>query len=181
VGGGRCISFIAAFVFATSRGESGTGEYRAQPSDRSGVELLMVTFTSGSCSACAEPYLPPLLEEAKISIQEEARNRGLEFVAMGVGVDGSVGLGMENLARFGEFDEVVLGRSWTNSAALAYMFQDFPGEAAVPQVVVLQRSIDGAPGLRRSVSDARLLARKVGPQELRAWRQAGFPLPMVVP
>ena len=97
--GGAVLSLIAAFVFATQRGESGTGEYRAQPPTVPGVELLIGNVHVRQLLRLRRAIsCPHCLNEAKISIQEEARHRGLRVWAnWSWAVEGSVGLGMENL------------------------------------------------------------------------------------
>jgi len=177
------MSFILTSRITLQSGDERSGEPRRANTyvpafrEQSGWEMVMVFFASGSCPASAAPELPGLVEGAKLALSGEARRRGMGFAAVGSGIDPSVRDAVENLSRFGEFDELILGRGWTNSAALEFIFQNVKGEAAVPQIAVLRRRVEGAPGVRRSVSSVQLLARKVGPIELWAWANLGFPIP----
>jgi hypothetical protein len=79
------------------------------------------------------------------------------------------------LANFGDFDEVVIGRGWLNSAAVSLMWRDAPGEASVPQLVIISRHI----GLNNSqllISPDRLLVRLHGSDNILRWLAAGRPL-----
>ncbi len=70
--------------------------------------------------------------------------------------------------KFGPFDEVMSGRSWANTGVLKYVFEDLPGPAATPQVVLVERMLN-ARDRSYSVAEERVLARAVGLEEIKRW------------
>jgi hypothetical protein len=89
---------------------------------------------------------------------------------------------LQHLAKFGPFDEVVVGRNWSNSAGVKFMSQEYPGPVATPQVLVIERTVqspdDAHPLARRAYLSERLLLRKVCVEEIATWANAGSPVDM---
>ncbi len=146
----------------------------------SGLELLVIYLSSSTCGACNDEQLPSLIEQIKVGMAARAAVEGFGFTVVGVGIDWSPQVAFDHLVGFGEFDELVLGNNWLNSAALKYLWQDIPGVPEVPQVVVVQRELQaldqGGPPVA-GVFNERLLARHIGLLELRRWLENGLPLP----
>lgn len=65
------------------------------------------------------------------------------------------------------------GRSWLNSGALKYIWMDHPGEASVPQVIVLERTVEY--GYVTRLTGETVIVRKAGVPDIVAW--AGLLLP----
>ncbi len=100
------------------------------------VEQNMVVISSGSCRFCAHPVLPQMIERAKISLNAEASRRGSLFSVIGVGVDPTPEMGWEDLARFGKFDELLIGRRWSGIGAHKFILGEYASYGGVPQVLV---------------------------------------------
>ena len=73
--------------------------------------------------------------------------------------------GLRFLEEFGPFDEVSSGGGWANSMALALIRGDFPGQVAIPQLLVVERSIVLEDPHSSAVED-RLLGRKIGSEQI---------------
>lgn len=74
---------------------------------------------------------------------------------------------------------IMTGRSWLNEGILKYIWNDIPGAAATPQILVVERQVDGLKpeGIRNyRLLDEKLIARKVGAKEIQQWFELGAPL-----
>jgi hypothetical protein len=136
----------------------------------------MVLVASPTCVWSTAPELPPLIETAKLLMRAEAERRGLGFAAIGVSRSGSANAGIKDLQRFGTFDEVAAGRTWYNTLLLRYVYRDFVGAPATPQVIVLERTV--AAEERPGISEERVLLRTVGFGAIRRWVEMGVPIPL---
>jgi hypothetical protein len=111
----------------------------------------------------------------KVLLAGKAKATGRSFTTIAVALDWDVDEGLAFLRNFGKFDEILVGRNWTNEGAIRYIWHDFPGRPSVPQVVVLVRSVDV--GKRTlSVVGERVLTRQIGVDEIRDWVAKGVPL-----
>lgn len=176
-------AFLASFAVAATRPRpadpADAGRYGASGREPAGPELVMVYLGKSSCAASNHADLPADVEEIKRALAKKAAASGRGFVAVGVALDWSPRSGVEHLEKFGEFDEIAVGRSWGNSLALKYVWKDLPGVSATPQVVVVERTVRlPTTGQRAAeLGPERLVARKVGLGEIRRWLDAGTPIP----
>jgi hypothetical protein len=92
---------------------------------------------------------------------------------MGIATDRAPSVGIGLLELLGPFDEISAGRSWLNIGALKYVWSEHPGEASVPQVVVLQRTVEYGRVVR--LTDERVMLRKAGVPDIVAWSVVAFP------
>ena len=143
-----------------------------------GSELTLIYIGTSTCYACNVDYLPETIEQLKLLVQQKANAQGRTFVAQGISLDWGVKKGVEHLEKMGLFDEITAGRNWFNSGALKYIWQDIPGEAATPSLLVLERNmVSGEVG--SALQNERLLIRKIGAGEIQKWLEAGAPLPVL--
>lgn len=153
-----------------------------QPAMRApaGAELALVYITSSTCRASNRPGLPEGVERLKVLLREAARRNGRSFTTLGIAREWDTEAGIEHLRRFGRFDEVIAGRNWINTGLLRYLWEDLPGTAETPQLLVVDRRLvnrrtpEAADGLLR---DERVVVRKVGSLEIERWLAQGAPLP----
>lgn len=139
-------------------------------------ELVVVIVASGTCGACADPALPRILGEARDVVYTRATELGLTARTIGVGIDEDPLQGERQLRRFGPFDEINVGGGWQNLGTFRFVWDEHPGRAAVPQVVVLHRTTRAVP-TRILGNEEVVLARYVGLDQLTAWSQQDYPLP----
>ena len=151
-------------------------QYRPSARVDTGPELTFVFVTSSTCGPSNEPTLPDTIENLKLIVQARAMNTGRSFAAIGVARDRQVEAGLRHLVGFGQFDEVSSGRGWLNMGLLKFVYEELPGVAATPQVVVVERFVSTEGG-ELSIVVERLLVRKVGLDEIDMWAGLGAPLP----
>jgi hypothetical protein len=141
---------------------------RAAGGIKSGDEIVAVFIGGSFCGGSRMPGLREAVERANRDLRARALVEGTRFASVGVALDWSVSDGAKFLAEFGPFDELVIGRNWLNTAVIKYVWRDIPGQAAVPQMVVVRRHVDSdASGI--VVSNERLLTRKLGADEIIEW------------
>jgi hypothetical protein len=140
-----------------------------------GTEIVAVFLVTEDCPAGSTPGFDEELKRAIASLRSETRSTGRRFIYVGAGLSANTRRTREFMARFGPYDELVVGRGWLNSAAVYYMWRDIPGQARVPQLVILQRSIEVLPEGTR-VSPDSVLLRLSGVEAIRAWAAAGTPI-----
>ena len=154
--------------------DSADVKYQPEPSLESGDEVVMVFVGASFCNAQKIAGFPDVVEAAKMALRDRARARGQRFRAVGVALDWSPAEGLAFLGRFGEFDEVASGGNWIGDAATRYVWRDIPGSADVPQVIVLQRTVDAAAAIR--ITGDRELKRIVGARAIQDWVEDGAAL-----
>lgn len=140
-----------------------------------GRELALVFIGSPTCVWSNQDFLPEALEKAKLGLAEQARSSGHSFTAVAAVKSTDFGAGIEFVRRFGQFDEVSVGRGWYNVAILRYVFEKFAANAATPQILVVEREVTGWPS--RGYVGERVLLRKTGSGPIVDWVEAGLPLP----
>lgn len=137
------------------------------------ARLEMVLVASATCGACANPRLPKLVEAAARELARQSAVAALGFSTVGIAVDPSPEDGIDNLRRFGKFDQLIVGGGWESLGAFEYVWDRHPGQAAVPQILVAYRTVESVPTRILGVKST-VLARVVGLDELQAWARQGF-------
>lgn len=151
-------------------------EYVPSARRDSGTELVFIVVGSSGCRWSNTPELVSLVGEARNAVKEEADSRGVGFATMGVAQDDLAEQGIKHLARFGRFDELSVGRGWRNAGLLKYVYSEFPGPAATPQLLVLTRDLVGQGG-QWEIANEKVLVRLSGLSEVRTWLQRGATVP----
>ena len=142
---------------------------------RSGEELGVVFIGAKFCQAHREPGFRELVEHMKVLLAERAARDSMAISVRGIALDWSIGDGIEFLESFGRFDQVSVGENWLNIGAMRYIWSEFPGHPAVPQVLVLKRLVEVKEG-GIAIEEERLLKRVVGTDEIRRWVEQGAPI-----
>lgn len=142
---------------------------------KKGTEVLVVFVGSEGCKVSLQPGFNKVIRQMNILAGNEARQEGKLFSTLGVSAGNSASAGVEYLRTFAPFDQISAGHGWLNNDSMRYIWQDHPGEAAIPQVIVISRSVTPLnPGF--SFSDERVIARLVGVSQIRDWVARGTPL-----
>ncbi len=171
VGWARLLPLPSVSVQWNSRTSS--EEYRPLVRLQEGKEILLVAIVSSNCFWSNLPETIEGIRAAKILVQRQARDEGLEFVTMGVARDMVASAGIEHLEEHGLFDEVLAGRGWLNGGVLQFIYNDeIPGWAATPQVVVIEQTVTLDAGARR-IEGRREVLRKLGAKEIEEWVAEG--------
>lgn len=156
------------------RSEEETTHYRLRP----GSELVIVLIGSSACSIARDGDGQSAFRATIKMLRQQARDHQIERVStVGVAVDWLPDSGLAFLRKITEFDEVIVGRSWLNTGLDRYV-RASGGELAVPQVIVLRRSVAMSPNAvnELAISDEHILQTTVGLEPLLAWARAGAPV-----
>lgn len=138
-------------------------------------QIRMILIGSSACGAHRNEGLREAIETAKHSLAERFAGEAIHFASAGVALDWRIADGIDFLAAFGEFDEIIVGGNWLNSGAVRYIWRDFPGSSVVPQVVVVKRSVTVSSSTI-SVGEEELVARLAGAEQIMKWVDLGAPL-----
>lgn len=157
--------------------------YRPAGVTREGTELTLVYIGSSGCVPSNRKDLPGALEQLKRRLRDRAGHADRGFSTVGIARDWEVQAGPGHLDKFGAFDEVMAGRNWMNAGVRRYVWEEIPGEAATPQVLVLERVVGDVTTseIQYGVQGERLVVRKVGADEILQWARQGAPLPSLGP
>lgn len=142
-----------------------------------GPELVLLFFASSTCGACNDKRLlaayPAMIE----NVAKEALERKVRFATAGVGIDHRPSDAIKFFNKFGPFNELIIGRNWTNSGALRYLWGEFSGAPETPQVVVVARTLSDSSNWVVQVKSERVLLRLSGLRQILRWINAGAPIP----
>lgn len=134
---------------------------RPEPSLRPGREVEVIFIGSSSCGAAGRKDLAQALDSLRAFMLADAARRDYGVYFTGVALDWQVAAGFKFLEPFGPFDEVSVGRNWLNSSAVRYVWRDVPGKPEIPQLVLIERTVElGAQAM--VVGEDRLLERVMG-------------------
>jgi len=88
-----------------------------------------------------------------------------------VALDWTPSAGIGWLKGIADFDEIIAGREWVNLGAIAYVWRDSSAVPALPQLVVLARTVR-LENNRIVASQPQPILRLLGEQAIRAWVEA---------
>jgi hypothetical protein len=107
-----------------------------------GREWQAVFVGDLECWPSNRASLVPAVRRILESFHDDVTAAGDNFSSLGVALDFTQRDGRAFLAKYGEFDETAIGRSWLNMAALHLMLRDEIGPPVTPTVILLTRSIE---------------------------------------
>jgi hypothetical protein len=173
---------VGAFVLIATAGMFSLGADRKTidgPQDRpvyaNGKQILLVYVGSEDCKASLRPGFARTISAIREVVQAQARVNREPFSTLGVSAGSSPAGGVRYLARFGQFDEISSGHGWLNDEAMHFVWQTLPGEALVPQIVVIERQLAVLqPGY--GFSNERVLVRVLGVPQIENWLADGAPV-----
>lgn len=139
-------------------------------------EVAFIFIASSTCAGVQDPGFPRMIDSARALARTTVSDRALTFASAAYVLDWDIAAGQRFLERFLPFDEVSIGRNWLNTGAVEYIWTDIPGEATIPQILILQRSIT-VTDRNIVVGPSKLLTRIIGVEEIRAWISAGATVP----
>lgn len=87
----------------------------------SGDEVLIIFIGASFCRAVDVAGFPESLSRLKDEVRRQGDAANMRIGIIGVALDWGVPSGLAWLRRFGEFDEVLVGRNWLNTGAVDYM------------------------------------------------------------
>lgn len=163
---------------ATPLQAQGAAPARYTPSEANpeGRELVAVLISDSHCVGNTYPGFLASVDSMNLALGRQAAARHLPFVAVGIATDWSPDSGFAYLKSLSTFDEVIVGRNWFNLGVARYLWADPASRAAVPQVLLLERTITPG-GTRVNVGTDRVLARYPNAAAIVEWVKQGAPLP----
>jgi hypothetical protein len=171
----RIIPVLAfCLVLAARPAAAQTGDYVPSHLLQDGRELVVIYFGSTDCGPCQLPEVKGAIRAMKPLLAAQAKQRREAITVIGVAQDWELTRGAAFLEPLGAFDQVAIGGNWTNLAVEQFVLRDSLTEMAIPQVIVLERTVHV--GKRVSVSEPRVLRRIFGGVEIPAWVAAGAPI-----
>ena len=137
-----------------------------------GDEIVLIYIGAYNCGPCHSPEIKNALSKLKILLKERVNARGQDFATMGIALDWKVDVGYEYLQGVGPWDEVIVGKNWTNLGASTFIWKEADTLAAMPQIVIARRDVEvGNQGTW--VSDYEVVAHHMNIVE---WYEQGAPL-----
>jgi len=138
---------------------------------RTESQLMAVLVGTSSCRACRSERFRSAFAEFRDRILRE--DRTVHFVA--VFLDDDVDDGLSLIRKLGRFDELIVGGNWRNNhGAYKYLWSDFPGPRAVPQVVLVRRRLRSSSEAFES-EEQEVLRRLVGVDAIAQWARVDSP------
>ena len=170
----RVLLFVVAAACLAQTASAQTSDY--VPSHRlpEGRELVAVYIGSTDCGPCQWPQVKQAVRAMKPLLAAQAKQRGMAFSVIGSTQDWDLKQGAAFFDSLGAFDQLVIGGNWTNLAVEQFVLRDSLALLAMPQVVVIERTV--GLGERITVSAPVLLKRISGGAEIPAWVTAGAPI-----
>lgn len=156
-----CVAVSLALVTRWGKTEVSLGDQRARSVVPRTDTTAFVIVTS-SCAACTDANGVDSLRRAHQEYRRSPTRR-----TVGVVLDDDLSGGLDLLARYGAFDELVIGGSWTNLAVLDHVWSDSTAMAVVPQLVLVERRFEERRN-RIIKAHERLLGRAYGLDAMRA-------------
>ena len=175
----RRINLVLALcvILAARSAGAQTGDYVPSQRLQAGRELVAIYFGSTDCGPCQLPEVKGAIRAMKPLLAAQAKQRREAITVIGVAQDWDLTRGATFLEPLGAFDQIVIGGNWTNVAVEQFVLRDSLTEMAMPQVIVLERTVNV--GKRITVSEPRVLRRIVGGAEIPAWVATGAPIAAV--
>lgn len=134
-------------------------------------ELNLVYIGASWCLPCREDSLKQDLEKLKLLLYEEAKNNEMNYSVIGIANDQSIEKGLGLLNSTGYFDEVIIGKKWTNTGSINFIWNQEVVRPAVPQIIVFRRSMEFKEGIE--IGKKEVLIRKVGVNSIHQWLEDG--------
>lgn len=159
-------SFVPDSTFSTIQGQ---------------YEIVLIYIGCSSCSASNVPGLPESVIEIKSELFKMTQDYGYDFHTIGISKDHIIKEEIIHLTKFGYFQEILIGNDWSNSGILKYVYNDIPGPASIPQIIITKRKYRAISNFNktayRAVESENLLVRKIGPEEIKEFALQKVPLP----
>lgn len=142
------------------------------------AQIVLIYIGSSTCGPSNDPELPAAWRRIEERIRNQTAAVRRSLVTVGIARDFDAEAGLRHLRRYGPFDELVSGQGWSNVGLVHYVWKDVPGPAATPQILVVERNFEREAGVvNRGTYTDKLLMRKVGTVEIKAFARLEAPLP----
>lgn len=143
---------------------------------RPSTEVVAIVISASFCVANSVKGFHEATRAIPSLINAQLRNRPEAITrAVGIAVDQSPRVGSEYLLKLAEFDEIIAGGNWLNTATEKYFYSGYRLEPAIPQVLILERTVTWS-AHSVSLSGEKVLATLNGADSIIAWAKRGAPV-----
>jgi len=146
---------------------------------KAGKQLRVYVLVSSRCGFCQDPQTKLALRGLRKQLRTTHAARYSRISVVAVSVDERITRGLKYLEEIGfsSFDQLSTGEGWLNDDATQLLWKNAYSEPLVPQLLVVERNMDGTPEpLTLSFGSDSLLTIVRGRQELLDWTKSGVPL-----
>lgn len=130
------------------------------------TELVLIYIGNSECPAANHQLMPESVKTIKNKLKTIASVDSIRFVSIGIANENIRPSEFEHLSKFGKFDEIIIGNDWSNSGVLKYVYDNFNGPSATPQVIISLRTFNNIGSEKsafyRGISSEMILHRRIG-------------------
>ncbi len=145
------------------------------------ADVIVFFVGSHNCSFAQRRHQQAAVQAVRAAVHQEAGDRELRALFVGIAVDDSAEHGLWYLNTFNEFDEMIAGSAWRTTDAGRLLNDLLPRSVATPQFVILERVRATSDDVEsRQVGRALLRYRAVGTHEISRWIAHGARIPSAV-
>ena len=101
-----------------------------------GKYLRFIYIGSSGCVYSNNPETHKKISYRKDYFRSYSHNHEMKFLSSGISVDRNPDLGIKFLDQTGPYDVIISGASWYNLGANHYIWNNIPGNASTPQVLI---------------------------------------------
>ena len=152
------------------------GAALAAPTDSVSTEYVVYFISASFCIANQLPGFRHAVAELAPAVRRQAERSFRRVSLAGVSIDLRPDTGAAYLQRLGEWDEIVAGRNWMNSAVTRYVWQNAYGPPTIPQVIVVRHLVTRSPRAIRVGEEEKVFAA-TGHEAIEQWVARGTPIP----
>ena len=164
-------SLLLLSVLLFSKTNAQDSAYEARNDQPDGTQFVAVYIGAENCGPCHLPENMEAVELMKNKFSMIADDHGWSFKAVGIALDHSTEIGYNFLQKNGEFDEMILGNSWTNIGSELFIFGADDVFPAIPQIVLYKQDVTRNRGLIEF--SERYGVQRIMLGELRSWLEDG--------
>lgn len=161
-------------ILAVITGPASAQQYVPATDLPNGKEIVAIYVGAQSCGPCHSPEVKTAVRQMKTLVAGQAQKSGAAFSVMGVANDWDHTVALAFLADVGPFDQQVIGGNWTNLAIERYIWRDPNGNTAMPQIIVLERTV--TPGRSITFTEPKIIRRVLGAKDIPEWVAKGAPI-----
>lgn len=129
-----------------------------------GPVTSVVFIGSSTCSQSTRPEVETAFDQIVEALRRQHRSTA-SVRTVGVAVEIDPVKGMAYITQIHPFDEIMSGGNWFGHGPRRYIWETHPGEAAVPQVIILSKELSRIP---TQIGRDTVLSRHVGVDEIEA-------------
>jgi hypothetical protein len=169
-------ALVVAFLLLATRPAVGQDTTYVPTSEYpNGRQVVTLYFGAKWCKPCGEPEVKSAIRRMKLLVAAQAKDSNAVGSAIVVAFDRNLSDALTFIEGNGNFDEYVIGNDITSLAAERFLWGDSLAQKAVPQVIVIERTVTTDRKLGITFGPHRVLKR-IGGNDIVPWVQSGAPI-----